>query len=120
MLWLWVGSLLLLGSKANGADSQTKIEDLNGEAPESDLITLNTDNFEDTIAKGDTFVKFYAPWCGHCKKFAKPWEEIATEVNQCLLLFQPEPTNQTMKATESGLEKYHHIPDLHVHTGKEK
>eukprot|EP00919_Chromeraceae_sp_WS-2016_P012935 GHVR01030289.1.p1 GENE.GHVR01030289.1~~GHVR01030289.1.p1 ORF type:complete len:409 (+),score=104.14 GHVR01030289.1:245-1471(+) len=41
-------------------------------------------NFEDVVLKSgkDVFLKVYAPWCGHCKRMAPVWDELAKEMEE--------------------------------------
>ncbi|XP_040575277.1 thioredoxin domain-containing protein 5 [Lepeophtheirus salmonis] len=50
-----------------------------GDSAPSSIIKINKEEFKENIASGVTFIKFYAPWCGHCKRLAPIWEELAVK-----------------------------------------
>ncbi|KAI8834536.1 protein disulfide-isomerase [Chytriomyces cf. hyalinus JEL632] len=41
-------------------------------------------NFNDIVLdkKKDVFLEVYAPWCGHCKKLAPIWDELAEQLSK--------------------------------------
>ena len=66
--------------------------------PKSDIKFLDKETFEGEISSGVTFVKFFAPWCGHCKRLAPTWDELAGKGgNSILKIFGLKSTDSLLR-----------------------
>jgi len=88
----------------------------------SKVVTLTDANFEDVVTKSDkdVFVKFYAPWCGHCKTLAPTWDKLAEdyELDSNVVIAKIDCDAQTGKATSESLKLVDTQPSSFFPRGK--
>lgn len=46
-------------------------------AASASVVNLTPDNYDELTAGKTVFIKYYAPWCGHCQAMAADWEKLA-------------------------------------------
>ena len=42
-------------------------------------VELTPETWDEKTAGKSVFVKFFAPWCGHCKKMKPAWDSLMEE-----------------------------------------
>jgi len=48
----------------------------------TDAFNLTTENFYEHAAGKSLFIKFFAPWCSHCKTMKPAWDKLMDNWNQ--------------------------------------
>ncbi|TNJ30253.1 Protein disulfide isomerase PDI5 [Giardia muris] len=76
-----------------------------------------TSSFKEEIAKGKpTFVKFFAPWCGHCKNLAPTYVELSDVGVAGVTIAEVDCTVAREICQEEGVRGY---PTLRFYKGGE-
>lgn len=75
---------------------------------DENVYVLTDDNFDDFINTHDhVLVKFFAPWCGHCKKLAPEYSKAAVTLEkENLYLAQVDATVQKKLASKFEIKGY--------------
>jgi len=87
---------------------ETKPVESTGEAPSeaTDVVVLSDATFEEQTKTGTWLVEFYAPWCGHCKRLAPIWEELATAAKSKYHVAKVDCTVEKDIATKQGVRGF--------------
>ncbi|KAF8655196.1 hypothetical protein AX16_003228 [Volvariella volvacea WC 439] len=75
--------------------------------PQGEVLVLDGDSFEKELANGNpVFVKFYAPWCGHCKKLAPTWKQLARHMQNQLTIAEVNCDDNSSLCGSQGVQGY--------------
>ena len=74
--------------------------------PTGEVLSLTRDLFTATLIKGPAFIKFFAPWCGHCKKLAPIWKQLAQDMKNKLTIAEVNCDDNPALCKSQSIEGY--------------
>ncbi|PPQ86762.1 hypothetical protein CVT25_012407 [Psilocybe cyanescens] len=74
--------------------------------PAGEVLPLTPALFTSTLASGPTFVKFFAPWCGHCKKLAPTWKQLARHMKGRITVAEVNCDDHSALCKKEGIQGY--------------
>jgi len=79
--------------------SLTLLSILSTYANAGSVVSLTPDNYQSETAGKAVFIKFFAPWCVHCKSMAPAYEKLATSMKSTTskLIAEVDCTNEKSK-----------------------
>jgi len=84
----------------------------------AEVVKLTAENFDSIVLDEtkDVFVKFFAPWCGHCVRMQPAWEELSTS-NTGAVIAELDATQHQAASSKHGVRGF---PTLKLFTKKDK
>jgi len=72
------------------------------------VVDLTDDTYNSAISDGKVyFVKYYAPWCGHCKRLAPTWDELGDAMSGTnVVIAKVDCTVSKSVCTGAGVQGY--------------
>lgn len=100
-----LGQKVNAGSAGGGGGSSGGDSSSDG----GDTIVLTDGEFDSTVMEDEKnvwFIKFYAPWCGHCKAMAGDWDSLATQFKGKVKVAKVDATVETVSAGKFGVQGF--------------
>lgn len=73
----------------------------------AEVVKLDSTNFKKTLEDSEyLLVKFYAPWCGHCKKMAPAYEQLSNEKLTNVVIAEVDATVESNLASEYDVKGF--------------
>ena len=99
-----------LDGQLPGDDDAAAGDDEPAAPAKGEVVNLNAKNFKSSIAPPEqvSFVKFFAPWCGHCKKMAPTWVDLAKDLgsDDSVMIAEVDCTVESSVCSENGVKGY--------------